>query len=313
MRTGTIASLETSPLLPTEDCLLEVSNPSATSIASFKGGAPNMKATLGFMNGLTTLVHGSGLFLCGGVDWTPTAGCTITLVFNPLSGIWCEIGRSLPGNAPNLQDSVQAASTGASAASHTTGLTVDSATQHRLFCAAKSLPAKGVSMHAQDAGGAVLALLNFTNQLPRRTMNIARSDAGPASVDYTCTYKDPAGTLVQVTLAVPKNGNATTPVAGEWTNVVTLVDPVSTSDFVTGDGFSVGEAIQAASTPVLSCNGVVENAVSVELPSGTIVPTTAPDGAKGFAVAYAVTNAHPVTDAGHVHALTDPGHTHALA
>ena len=182
----------------------------------------------------------------------------------------------------------------------------------RLFCAAKSLAAASVTVHAQDAGGGALNLTTaFTNPLPRRTLNIARSAAGPANVDYTCYYTMPDGTTGNTTITVASGGNTSTTIAGAWTRVTTTVDPVSTSNFTTGTGFCVGEIIKAASTPVLSCNGVVENA-TVHQASGTIVPTTAPDGTKGFAVAYLSTHLHAAADAGHTHAQTVHAHAQTV-
>ena len=169
-------------------------------------------------------------------------------------------------------------------------------------------------MHATDAGGggALNLTSGFTNPLPRRTLNIARSNAGSASIDYTCYYNDPLGVSHTTVVTVAKNSNTSSTIAGEWTRVTTASDPGSTSVFTTGTGFCVGEVILAASTPVLSMNGVVETPTSTDLPSGTIVPNTAPDGAKGFTVAFLAGHVHSLVDSGHTHTLTDSGHTHTL-
>lgn len=191
----------------------------------------------------------------------------------------------------------------------TTGATVNTGSVAQCGTWGKALPAAGTAVHAQAAGGAALALVaGFTNPLPRRTLNIARSDAGPASVNYTCTVTTPDGGSADIVLAVPRNGNASTNIAGVWSSISTTVDPVSTSDFTTGTGFCVGSLMTGA--PLLSVNGVVEAAVSSDTASGTVVPTTAPDGAKEFTVLYNAPHGHGVTDAGHTHVQN--AHTHAL-
>lgn len=185
----------------------------------------------------------------------------------------------------------------------TTGVTVNDCAVRNLWSCSVALQAKGVTVHAQDPGGAALALVaGFTNPLPRRTLNIARSDAGPDNVDYTCTVKTPDGGSADIVLTVPRNGDATTSIAGEWTAISTAVDPVSTSDFVTGDGFCLG--IIPGATKILSVNGVVEAIVSSDDGSGTIVPTTAPNGAKEFCVQYSSPHDHTITDPQHTHTLT---------
>ena len=221
----------------------------------------------------------------------------------------------LAGQAYEMtHDTVVTATTGVAVVNGTTGATVSSGSFPRTMSGSVSLQAAGVTVHATDVGGAALNLIAaFTNPLPRRTLNIARSNAGPANVDYTCYYNDPLGVSHSVVLTVPKNNNATTLVAGEWTRITTAVDPVSTSIFTTGTGFCVGDVILAANTPVVSTNGVVAAPTTTDLPSGTIVPATVPDGAKEFVVHFLSGHAHSLVDAGHVHAVTDAGHTHAMS
>lgn len=198
--------------------------------------------------------------------------------------------------------------------SNTTALTVVATPIDQLFVGSACLPAAGTPVHADDAGGGALNLIaGFTNPVPRRVLNIARTAAGPANVTYTCYYNAPGSLSTTTSVIVPSGGNASTLVAGEWTRVTTTVDPVSVTSFTTGVGFSVGQQIQTASTPVLSCNGVAETIISSELPSGTITPTTAPDGTRQFCVQFKTSNGHGVTDGGHVHSVTDPGHTHTHA
>lgn len=212
-------------------------------------------------------------------------------------------------------------------ASDTTGISSD--TTRQMKCrdfAPTSLPAATVTIHAQDAGGGALALAaGFTNPLPRRSMVITRGAGGPASVDYTCEFVRPDGTTNSEVVAVVPSGTGETVNAAEWTGVSTTVDPVSTTDFETGDGFSVGEVMDATAVPILAADSVVESVVSNVLASGTIFPTTSPDGLKAFTVQYLAGHAHGVTDAGHdhggatgagaahTHTVTDAGHTHTLS
>lgn len=203
-------------------------------------------------------------------------------------------------------------------ASGVTGISSDSTRQMKCRdFAPTSLPAPAVTIHAQDAGGGALALVaGFTNPLPRRSMIISRGAGGPASVDYTCSFTRPDGSTGTEVVAVAPSGTGETVNAAEWTGVSTTVDPVSTSDFETGTGFSVGEVMDATAVPVLAVDSVVEAVVSSVLASGTIFPTTAPDGLKAMTVQYLAGHTHGVTDAGHAHGgVTGAGsaHTHALS
>jgi len=211
-------------------------------------------------------------------------------------------------------NTVDSHTTGVAVDSHTTGAAVAGMYVECLGSWGKSLLAPGVTVHAQDAGGGALNLIaGFTNHLPRRTLAITRSAAGPANVTYTCYYTGPGGTSATTQVVVPSGGTGTTLVAGEWTRVTTTVDPVSTSNFVTGAGFSVGIVIQAGTTPILSCNGVIDAIASSDLTTGTITPSTAPDAAKEFCVWTSSNHQHALTDAGHVHTITDAGHIHTLS
>lgn len=176
-----------------------------------------------------------------------------------------------------------------------------------------AMPVKGVAMHLQDPGGAALNLVaGFTLPLPRRNLEIIRSNAGPASVDYVVTGKAPDGTVISETISAAINATTAGLLAFDVIDsIVTSVDPVSTTDFKTGVGFGIGEAFTAASA-VLSVDGVVESIVSQDIASGTIVPTTPPDGTKTFCVQYlTVSHNHAITDAGHTHSVADSGHTHS--
>jgi hypothetical protein len=150
--------------------------------------------------------------------------------------------------------------------------------------AGAALPAAGVLMHAQDLGGAPLNLTaDFTVPLPARSLVITRGAGGPASVDYTVTWTIQDGTEAVETIAVPVSGSAESAGCGQGiVNVRTTVDPVSTSDFATGTGFALGVSFDE--TPTLSVNGIQEVVAGEDGYSGTIFPTTAPNGARAFTV-----------------------------
>lgn len=192
----------------------------------------------------------------------------------------------------------------------TTGATVDNANTRRLATFAGSLPAPGVTMHAQVAGGAALDLAaGWTNPLPRRGMTITRSAAGPASVDYTVYMDTPDGGHVTQVVAVASGGSGSTTYAGEVTRVTTTVDPVSTSDFVTAAPFCIGAIFTG--TPIISADGVVEALVASEPGAGSVTATTATDGTTEFCVMFNEPHSHTLTDAGHNH--NQNAHTHTAA
>lgn len=196
--------------------------------------------------------------------------------------------------------------------------------------AGSSLKAPGETYHAQDAGGGALNLAGgFSTFLPSRSLVITRSNAGPLSVDYVVTWQLPGGGTYDETITVPINGSNESVVVGTRISAITTaVDPVSTSDFTTGTGFSIGGPFTAMGS-MLSVDGVAEAMVSYEAATGTVFPTTAPNGTKSFTVyaqmhshTHSVASATPVitvTDAGHTHTIagatpvitvTDPGHDH---
>lgn len=217
-------------------------------------------------------------------------------------------------------DTATAASTTATNASGTASVTNANATatnqasgvEHMVLIPPTALPAAGVTVHAQDAGGGALNLTTgFTVPLPARTLVITRSAAGPASVDYEVTWNLPGGGTYAETVAVASGASGESAIAGLGiASITTSVDPVSTTDFDTGDGFSLGMVFSG--TPVLSVDGVRESPAGYDDASGTIVPTTAPDGAKAFTV-LVTAQLHTHTQDAHTHTATDAGHTHTQA
>ena len=266
----------------------------------------------------TTLITNSGGLLV-------TTNATLLAVAEVVRGMWANgIPQEVCDNTMlaafqvthdtvgNTVSDEATRTTGLTVNSGTTGATVNGQTLTHALTFSKCLPAAGTTVHAQVAAGAPVNISTlFTNPLPRRTLTITRSNAGVAgTVDYTCTYITPSNTTTTTTVSVPKGAAATTLVAGEWTAVTTTVDPGSTSDFTTGVGFCVGEVLTATTTPVLSCNGIVEAPASYDLASGTITTSTAPDGTREFCVYFQNSHNHGITDAGHAHGVTDAGHAH---
>lgn len=203
-------------------------------------------------------------------------------------------------------DTVTVAST--TATNQTTTATNQAATatnqaagvEHVVSFAPTLLPAAGVTIHAQDPGGGALNLVaGFTIPLPGRNIAITRSAAGPANVTYAVTWNSVGGGTFVENIVVPSGGTTAGTLSGLGiVSITTSVDPVSTTDFVTGVGVNLG--IVFSGTPVVSMNSVREAAASFDGASGTVFPTTAPDGAKAFA--FLVT--------GHLHNHTQDSHNH---
>lgn len=232
-----------------------------------------------------TRVYWPGSYLNSAVDDTAgviAAGGRLIDSSNAVVAAAATIAQEIQKKGGSIAEAESAMLSAASAAFDT----VDAVGVMNLVSfAGAAIPAAGTTMHAQDAGGGALALVSgFTNPLPRRNLGITRSNAGPSSVDYTVTYTLPDGTTATETIAAAKNATTYGTIAAVVTGVSTTVDPVSTTDFVTGTGFSIGQAFAASPAPVLSVSGVVEAAASSHAASGTIVPTTAPNGTRAFSV-----------------------------
>jgi len=147
------------------------------------------------------------------------------------------------------------------------------------------LPAgDGFTMHVQDPGGALLNLTTgWSTLLPHRGLKITRSDAGPATVNYSINMEFTDGEQGGFNLTVPRNGSAETHLAGKVISVSTQVDPVSTSDFVAGKAFSVG--FKCADIYTVSCDGLIGGLDTWNAGrEATIVPDTAPNGVHCYAV-----------------------------
>ncbi len=232
-----------------------------------------------------TRTHWPGSYLDSALDDTAgiaAAGGRLIDSSNAAIASAAAIAQAIHKSGGSITDAESVMVNAAAAALDTVGAT---AVMNLIALPGAAVPAAGTTVHAQDAGGGALALVSgFTNPLPRRTLGITRSNAGPTSVDYTVTITLPDGTSTTDVISAAKNATTYGAIAGVITGVSTTVDPVSTTDFVTGTGFSIGEAFSASPAPVLSVSGVVEAAASSHAASGTIVPTTLPNGTRAFTV-----------------------------
>lgn len=193
----------------------------------------------------------------------------------------------------------------------TTGVAVDQRyLAHIATFPGATLPAAGVPVHAQDPGGAPLNLVaGFSNPVPRRTLAITRGALGPPSVVYTVHQVYADGSNADVPVPVGPGATAVMTEAGEVTSITSDLDPGDTTDFETGDGFNVGSLFTGAIA--LAVDSVEEAAVYSNGVSGTVTPTTPPDGTKTFGVRMFTGHDHGVTDGGHTH-VQDP-HDHTLS
>jgi hypothetical protein len=176
-----------------------------------------------------------------------------------------------------------------------------------------ALAAPGTNYVAQYAAGAALddAVGPFTQMVPPRTVQIARGGAGAATV-YTITGTDCDNAVLTETI----NSNGAVTVEGTRafktiTRVQSNVDPTVTTDIKAGKGFGLGGAV--SDVDAVGLNGVLEAPASYHAASGTVVPTTAPNGTRLFSVDYRVLPTATQAAHGHVqdtHNHTQVAHTH---
>jgi len=170
-----------------------------------------------------------------------------------------------------------------------------------------ALAAPGTNYVAQYAAGAVIddAVGPFAQMVPARTVQIVRGGAGVATV-YTLTGTDCDDAALVET--INSAGAATvqgTRAFKTLTRVQSDVDPTVTTDVQTGAGFGLGVA--ASDIDGVGLNGVLEAPASSHAASGTVIPTTAPDGARLFTVDYRVLPT--ATQAVHTHVQDTHNHT----
>ena len=185
-----------------------------------------------------------------------------------------------------------------------------------------AVPAAGTNYHASYAAGAPLADATgpFTRFVPPRTVQIARGGAGNATV-YTITGTDPNGGVI--TENINSNGASTVQGVQAYTTITAIssdVNPGVTTTFQTGAGFGIGVVV--SDIDACGIDGALEGAGTKTAATGTYIPSTAPNGAHHYTVAYRVlptaTNAahdHGAatgSESTHTHPVSDPTHSHAL-
>lgn len=149
-----------------------------------------------------------------------------------------------------------------------------------------ALPASGVNYMAQIAAGAAIDTTGpFTSRSPMRNVKIVLGVGAVATV-FTLYGTDVNGRAITETVNCTGAGTFQGKYAMKPTRVTSNVNPGGTTDLQTGDAFCIGEA--AASIDTIGLNGTEETPVSVEASSGTVMPTTAPNGTRVYSIAYQV-------------------------
>lgn len=156
----------------------------------------------------------------------------------------------------------------------------------------------GTAIHAQFAAGAALnASSGFTNPGVPRCVQIARGGAGNVTV-YTVTGTDITGAALVET--INSNGASTVQGTRAFLTITAFssdVDPGVTTDLQTGKGF--GLAAPFSDLDRLAVDDTIEAAASSHATTGTVVPTTAPNGTRRFVIRYRVLPT--ATQAAHTH------------
>ncbi|MFA5166865.1 MAG: hypothetical protein WC449_06270 [Candidatus Paceibacterota bacterium] len=152
-----------------------------------------------------------------------------------------------------------------------------------------ALVAPGANYVAQYAAGAAIddAVGPFVVPgYPFRTARIVLGATIVPAVIYTIDGTDAFGNIVQDIINAAGAGTYEGDVAFETiTRFRSNIDPGGTTDLRVGNGFCLSSPIDAAITRLVV--GVTpEAAVAVGLTSGTVVPTTVPNGALNFLVRY---------------------------
>lgn len=152
-----------------------------------------------------------------------------------------------------------------------------------------ALTAPGTNYVAQYAAGAAIndAVGPFVvPRYPFRTARIVLGATVVPAVVYTINGTDAFGNVVQDVINAAGAGTYEGAIAfATITSFLSDVDPGGTTDLRTGNGFCLSSPVDTAITE-LAVTEVVEAPVSVHLTSGTVVPTTAPNGAHNFIVRY---------------------------
>lgn len=204
------------------------------------------------------------------------------------------IQAGVPSETPSADDTASASAS-----------TTSSKIRDQQFLGA--LAAAGTNYIAQYAAGAPIddAVGPFTRMVPPRTVQVVLGGGGANPVEYTIDGTNPKGDAIQDVISATGAGTYQGDVAFTTiTRVRSNIDPLGTTDFQTGAGF--GLATVCSNIDAVGVDGVLEAPSTADAATGTVVPTSAPNGARLYTVDYRVLPI--ITDAGHVHG---PGnHTH---
>lgn len=245
-------------------------------------------------------------------------------------------GALAPAGPPPAPHTHTAASTTAVNSAASTGITDTGAGSSHTHSVASATPAitadklkqqqqlipetPGDNYVAQYAGGAAIddAIGPFTRYVPSRTVQIVLG-AGGVATNYTIDGLDAAGAALQE--VIPATGAGTFQGARAFASITRVrsdVDPVGTTDVEVGDGFGLG--LVASDIDLVGVDGVEETPVNQHAGTGTVVPTTVPNGVHLYTVQYRVLPTATQTahdhgaatgaEAAHTHGITDPTHNH---
>jgi len=159
-----------------------------------------------------------------------------------------------------------------------------------------ALTAPGTNYVAQYPGGAAIADAVgpfVVPGYPYRTAQITVGVGGVATV-FTLDCIDKFGNVVQDVINATGAGTFQGAIAFQAiTGFASDVDPVGTTDLEVGNGFCLS-TLPATGITLLAVDEAIEAAASEDVPSATVVPTTAPDGIKNFVVQFPVAHTHAV-------------------
>ena len=165
-------------------------------------------------------------------------------------------------------------------------ITTQHSEEHKLATA-------GTAYHAAYTAGAPIsdAVGPWTMPFPRRTVQVVLAGGGANPVVVTVAGTAPDGTVVSDAISCAGVGTYEgTKAFDTITSVSSNVDPLANTTLNTGKGF--GTVVPFVALQALGVSGVLEAAASNHAASGTVVPTTSPDGTKSFAVRYTATHVH---------------------
>jgi hypothetical protein len=232
------------------------------------------------------------------------------------------------GNTTAVNNSTTAVNNSTTAVNLSTTATNQNAPQLVEINMVPSAP--GVAIIAQYAAGAPIndPVGPFLTQIPARTCRVVLGVGGANPVVYTITGRtvfggDPVTDVITATGPGTYEGDVA---YDEILSFTSDVDPGGTTDLQTGKGFSLGPQSGLSGGIIQSTigvDGVKESATVAEGITATVVPVTAPDGARVFTIRYThdltiIQDAHTHTQDAHTHTQvahthTQVAHTHTLS